>query len=343
MKMFNNKIIILYFVFQIFLPGSVFATNLFQDEDVIWQAGKNVFIKYAEQDNSKFGENDHPVVLKVEEISKALESLQILDDDRSGSDQEQQSVFTVEQIDMLSQNLAKGLAKANPNQDINFALQKNIGRSFGLKSNRLFVAGRTFYKDEKLNIIIGDYDRAADEGFEAAYDPTRVGIVSYNFDHGRRTKSSKGFKKPIIAVRGVENKQLKETQRTDWLVIDLKLVSEASDLRARTRKTEEQARKRKELMELLGSEEASPSHPAAVLPATVPATEPGPAAATVPATVPTTGIVPAIATVPSKATAPAATTRSFEERLTTLNQLRDKGLISDEEYAMKRKQILEDL
>ncbi len=70
-------------------------------------------------------------------------------------------------------------------------------------------------------------------------------------------------------------------------------------------KTEEQARKRQELKELLASEEVNPSHPAAAVSATP--------------------------------------TRSFEERLTTLNQLRDKGLISDEEYAMKRKQILDDL
>lgn len=316
MKMFNNKIIILFFVFQVFIPGPVFAANFFEDKDVIWEAGNNVFIKYAEQDSLNFGKNDHPVVLKVEEISKALEFLRILEDDRSDSDQMQQSVFTVDQIDMLSQNLAKGLAKANPNQDINFALEKSLKKSFALKPNRLFVAGRAFYKDQKLNIIIGDYDRAADEGFEAAYDPTNVGIVRYHFDHGRRTKSSNGFRKSVITVQGVETKQLEETQRTDWLLIDLKMASEASDLRARTNKTEEQARKREELMEILGSEEASPSHPTA----TVPATPSRPAAAV-----------------------PATPTRSFEERLTTLNQLRDKGLISDEEYAMKRKQILEDL
>ena len=304
-KMFKNKIIILYLTLLTLLPGSVLATNFLEDEDVIWEADKNVFIKYAEQDKSNFGKNDHPVVLKVKEINKALGFLKILEKNRAASDKELKSVFTVEQIDILSQNLAKGLAKDKPNQDINFALEKSLSKFFGLRSNRLFVAGRAFYKDEKLNIIIGDYDRTAGGGFEAAYDPTHMGIVTYHFDHGRRTKSSKGFENPIIAVQGIENKQLKKTRRTDWIVIDLKSVSEGSELRARIHKTEEQARKRKELKELLGSEEASPSHPAAAVPATA--------------------------------------TRSFEERLTTLNQLRDKGLISDEEYAMKRKQILQDL
>ena len=65
MKIVNNKIIILYFIFQIFLPGSVIAINLSDDEGVIWETGRNVYVKYAEQDSSKFGENDHPVVLKT--------------------------------------------------------------------------------------------------------------------------------------------------------------------------------------------------------------------------------------------------------------------------------------
>jgi len=305
MKIFINKIIILYLAFQVILPGSVFATNLFEDEDVIWEAGRNVYIKYAEQDDSNFGNNDHPVILDVEEISRALDSLKFLENDRSDPDQEQQSVFTVEQIDVLSQNLAKGLAKAKPNQDINFALDRTSRKIISLKANRLFVAGRAFYKDEKLNIIIGNYDRGANEGFEAAYDPTHVGIVRYHFDHGRRTKNSKGFKKPIITVQGIDNKQLEGTHRNDWLVIDLKSVSEALDMEASLQISEEQAKKREEIIELLGSEEASPSHPAAAV--------------------------------------PARATYSIEERLTSLNRLRDKGLISDEEYAMKRKQILDEL
>ena len=125
MKMFNNKFIVLYFVFQIFLPCSVFANNLTEDQEVIWQTGTNVFIEYAEQDSSDFGENDHPVVLKVEEVSGALGSLKFLENDRSDSDQEQQSVFTVEQIDVLSQNLAKGLSKAISNHYIYFAFDRS--------------------------------------------------------------------------------------------------------------------------------------------------------------------------------------------------------------------------
>jgi len=40
---------------------------------------------------------------------------------------------------------------------------------------------------------------------------------------------------------------------------------------------------------------------------------------------------------------PGNVTHSLEERLTELKQLRNKDLITDEEYAQKRKQILDDL
>ncbi len=304
MKYFSIKIIILYFTSLVFLPGSVCAVDSSKEEDVIWKTGKNVFIKYAEQDNYNFGNNDHPVKLNAEEIAKALESLKTLEKDGADTNKGRVSVFTAEHINLLSQNIAKGLTNAKPNQDIIFALEKRQSTIFDLIKNHSFVAGRVFYEDEKLNIIIGDYDRARDKGFEAAYDPTQVGIVPYYFDHGGRSQSAKRFKKTIIKVPGIENKQLSNARRNDWLVIDLKRVSEASVLKAKMQKEEEMARKRKELNELLGREGTSPSHPVAV---------------------PTTAI------------------RSSEERLKTLNKLKDKGLITDQEYATKRKQILEDL
>jgi hypothetical protein len=304
MKIFNLRIIILYFSFLIFLPSSIYALDLFKEKNVIWKDGRNIYFKYAEQDKSTFGNNDHPVELNPEEISKALESLKVLVKDDTEADKAQNSVFTDEQIELLSQNLAKGLSKAKPNQDIIFALEKKHKKALGLIKDLTFVAGRAFYKDETLNIIIGDYDRPRDKGFEAAYDPTQVGIVSYHFDHGRRSQSSKGFKKTIVEVQGIENKQLNNARRKDWLVIDLKLLSEASVLKAKMQKQEQMERKREELKELLDSEATSPSHPVTV---------------------------------------PATAISSSEERLKTLNKLKDEGLITDEEYATKRKQILEDL
>ena len=253
MNIFNSKIITLCLTFSISLPGSVFAIDLFKEKDAIWRKDRNEYIKIAQQDESSFGNNDHPVELNEEEIRTALEYLKIPEKNKAVSEEGQKSVFTDIQIELLSQNLAKGLAQATPNKDIIFALEKNDDKIFGVIKRRLFVAGRAFYKDKNLNIIIGDYDRPRDKGFEAAYDPTRVGIVKYHFDHGRRSTRSERFKKFTVKVQGIENKKLKDALRNDWLVIDLKLVSEASVLRAKMQKQEEMDRKREELKELLGS------------------------------------------------------------------------------------------
>lgn len=306
--MSNNKFFVLYCFGLALLPAISFPLGILQDQDVIWEAGRNTYIKYDEQDDASFGANDHPVDLQMEEISKALGSLRIRHKDNDDSDQERTGIFTEQQIETLSRNLATGLANAKRNQDIIFSLERTVGRLLGTRGKRLYIAGRAFYKDDKLNIIIGDYDRAGDEAFEAAYDPTNIGIVAYDFNYGRRTKSSRALNDSSINAPGVEYKQLNGKRRNDWLVIDLKSASEAVDASVNMREAEEISRKREELIELLESEEAGAAVPAQVPPATA---------------------------------APA--TQSFEQRLTTLKSLRDKGLITDEEYERKRRQILDEL
>lgn len=327
MNMPNNKIVVLYAICLHFFPGSIFAINILEDQDVIWEASRNVFIKYAKQDAASFGVNDHPVDLQVEELRKALGSMRISQKGNADPEQEQKAVFTREQIETLSENLAKGLANARPDQDVIFSLVKTVGRLLGTRPKNLYVAGRAFYSDGKLNFIIGDYDRPGDEGFEAAYDPTHVGIVTYVFEHGRREKSSRIFDKASIKAPGVEYKQLNGKRRNDWLVIDLRLASEAVDLSISTQKAEEKAKKREEIKELMGTEEATAIGATAATPATETPTTAAPATST--------------ATTPTPAATPG--TQSFEERLTILKVLRDKGLITDEEYAMKRRQILNEL
>lgn len=337
--MSNNNVVVIHLIGLAFFPDFAFATGFLGDKDIIWEEGRNAFIKYADQDVASFGANDHPVDLQVEKISKALFTLRIPQKSNADSSQEQVSIFAEQQIETLSQYLAMGLANAKPNQDIIFSLEKTVRRFLGTRAKRLYVAGRAFYKDDRLNIIIGDYDRAGDDAFEAAYDPTRVGIVAYNFDHGRRTKSSRVFKKTSIKAPGVENKQLNGTQRNDWLVINLNSASEAVDASVKMREAEDIARKREELMELLGREESGAKVSAEMLPVTA-----APASAA-PATAIPTAAAPAPAAAKPATVAPVAVpaTDTFEERLTTLKTLRDKGLITDEEYAMKRGQILEEL
>jgi len=295
--------IALFFVFQLFVPA--FAMGSFTDNDIIWQAGANELIKYIDQDTPSLGKNDHPVVLQAKEINSILQSINYhkQSKDNVDTDKDLKAVFTDQQANLLGQYLEEGLKDAKPYQDIIFVMEKSVKRFTLLKPARYFVAGRVFYKDNKLNIIIGDYDLLRNEAYEAVNDPTGVGHIHYSFDYGQRSKPS-GFKNVIIHIDGVENKQLNNTLRSDWLVIDVNVASKAIEHMATLRKKDEMENRRRELLEVLDSEVAIPV---------------------------------------DASNRPDNVTYSLEERLTELKQLRNKDLITDEEYAQKRKQILDDL
>jgi hypothetical protein len=299
----KKNFIALFFIFQICSPA--FAMGFFTDNNIIWQAGANEFIKYIDQDTSSPGKNDHPVVLQAKEINTILVSIKFHEQekDKLATEDKFKSVFTDQQASLLGRYLEQGLKEAKPHQDIIFVLEKSVKRLTLLKPARYFVAGRVFYKDNKLNIIIGDYDLLRNEAFEAVSDPTGTGHIHYSFDYGNRSKPS-SFKKTIASINGIENKQQNNTRRGDWLVIDVSVASKAIEHMTSMRKQEEMENRRKEIVEVLGSED----------------------------------------TILIDATnSSEKATRSVVERLTELELLRNKDLITDEEYAQKRKQILDEL
>jgi len=269
---------------------------------VLWQEGPNQYFKYADQDTSSFGENDHPVELDQGAINTALKLLKF-DKKKSSDSVALASVFSDEQVGLLSRIIASGLKSANPNKDIIFVIERVEQKLLGLKKDSSFVAGRVFFKDGQLNLILGDYDRVRNRGYEVAYDPTSAGIVSYSFNHGNRTKQTVGstaFNQVIVQTPGIENKKLKNIRR-NWFVIDLGVAPKHFADREEEEKKMEMAKKRKEIEEILGR-----PIPVAVAPQTVPV-------------------------------------RTTEYRLNALNNLKEKGLVTEEEYIQKRKEILEDL
>ena len=300
------------------ITSATSAVEFFEDENVYWYQGRNIYFKYAEQDSSKTGKNDHPANLDDKQIRAALQSLEIWEKDALELNEPLEPVFTIKQTAIIGQQLASGLKKAKSDQDILFALDKKEEKLFGLKTKVSYVAGRAFVKDGMLNIIIGDYNRPRLEGYEKAYDPTDLGIVAYPFLHGRRSEQEGTFDVNTIKVDGIENMVVNKRMRKDWFVIDVKTASdtflalkkqrenpksstdkkfeaEAAKLAREQREMRlEMARMRKEMKEGGGNG--------------------------------------------SEAAALTA-----EERLENLDKLYNKGLISDEEYAEKRKEILSDL
>lgn len=339
MNILKNNIITLFLVLPVCYPCAAFAIDFFTDKNVIWQGSLNEYFKYADQDTSSLGRNDHPVVLDAKEISAITGLLRIRENDSQAATTAYEPVFTVQQTAMLGEHLAKGLSSAKSDQDIIFAMEKSVDRFVGMTPNRYFVAGRVFYKDNKLNIIIGEYDLPRDDGYEAAYDPTHTGIVRYHFDQGKRLKNS-GFDKTIVGVEGVGNKQLNDAQRSDWLVIDVNAASKAYSQMITARKQEELAEKRKELEEVLGAEEAGPREAEQEalrqrlerLEQEVQSQQPG--------TGPASAGKPATTTVAPAAQAPAET--SLEAQLRVLKRLLEQGLITEEIYTRRVDALLDE-
>ena len=312
MKPHKNQIISL---FLLFFCNSVFAINFFgDDEDIIWRSGLNLYFKYVNQDESKFGKNDHPVELDEKDISLALKSLEFTEKGFL-SREKIRTVFSVSQTNLLSKQLVKGLKHAKPGQDIIFVMEGG-GPKLILLTEKNFVAGRVFYKEGKLNIILGEYDMARNDAFESAYDPSGRAAVPYSFNHGQRSKGSNNFKGSVIAVPGVENKNFGRKLRKDWLMIDVETASKAyvTALNERKNPTTKQdrqvqieaaklARERREMRaEMARMRKEMKEH-----------------------------------------SPETASTKSPEERIATLEQLREKELITQEEYDSRRQEILNDI
>lgn len=288
--------LIIPFLILCMLPGLVHALDLFEDKDVIWQEGPNVYIKLAQQEGREYGPNDHPAQLKVDAVKHVLRAMRF-------ENESARAVFTEEQAETLGSMLSEGLRQAKPDQDVLFALMRSEkSKLLGLRPDRYFVAGRAFFKLGQLHIIFGDYDRWRNDSAEKAYDPTEVGITKYKLEHGRRLKSSGKVKYPVQNVDGLKNMRYKGQMRNDWLVIDVDRASNAYAQVIENKKQSELDAKRQELRKMLREEMGVARQPA-----------------------------------------PRRVVRTPEERLEALNRLQEKGLITDQEYAKKRQQILDDL
>ena len=205
--------------------------NVFADE-TLWKSGQNLYIKIAKQDKHSDGHiipNQHPATLNPREIRDALNTLLVWNKSfftgALKDNDEAESVFSLSQSRLLGTYIAAGLQTANPNQDIVFALTRRK-KSFLFMKDTTYTAGRAFYVGGKLNIIIGDYDKLGDKFKERVHQSSGGMEVKYYFTPGKRAKRS-GFKKAIIVSDGLSIYEDNGKARTDWFVIDVKLASAA--------------------------------------------------------------------------------------------------------------------
>jgi hypothetical protein len=281
-------------------------------DEVLWESGLSLYIKISSQDD-KSRPNQHPVTLDPKEITNALNAMEILDK-KFVQEDEQKTVFSFQQATLLGQHLANGLQRANPDEDIVFALVSNK-RSYVVIKDTFYMAGRAFYANDRLNIIIGDYDKLPDkfkERAEASHGNT--GGIQYFFDNGRRTKAS-GFKHVLITKDGIDNFKDGSSLRRDWFLVDVKRASDAYIAAVEANKKVDPAEANAELIRQESARMAKERREMRM----------------------------EMARLRKEMESQGKNTLTVEERLKQLDELKDKGLISGDEYDSKRQEILGDI
>ncbi len=318
-KLFKNQtnalFLALFFPCFVILLVSFSSTVIAEDDIVYWKSGIYSYFKYEKQDSNKYGKNNQPVELDEKKISTALKALEFTEK-KLFTGETIKSVFTIAQVNLLGKQLAKGLKKAKPGQDIIFVLVGSNPKLL-LLQQKYFITGRAFYKEGKLNIIIGEYMLVRNDEIERTFDPGDNRAVSYSHNFGSRSKQSNKFKEAIITVPGFENKITAKKFRHDWFLLDVELAAKAylAEMEAIRNPTTRNDRQLQIEAAKLAKERREMRAEMARMRKEMKAINSG----------------------------SGSSSKTLEERIATLDQLLTKELITQEEYDTRRKEILNDI
>jgi hypothetical protein len=254
-------------------------------------------------------ENQHPARLQPDLLKAHLEGATTV------VDGVQRPLFAPEELDADIGPLVEAFASARPDQDV---LLISVARHEG---NFLVpptaITARLFVANGRLNFLVRD----ARTDF---YDKVRGTNMTPTWHVGSRTAPGKS----VLARAGATN------SRPDWLVFDL-----AAAPLAATPAAEPVATSAAKAAPLPAPAYVQPPAPPA--PAAAPAVVAVPAAIAPPPPSPAKPAAPAAAAPMAHPALPAG--GDAEQRLETLKRLFDRGLITQDEYMRKRKEIIDAL
>lgn len=301
-------------LFRLLLVVATLACQVAAAEDDLYKSGLNQYIRLTGQDSAAIP-NQHPVTLDPKAVGDALSIIQVWEKNWFKPN-EAERVFSTQQAQLLGQHIALGLAKATPGQDIVFALGRTDKGFLGMR-DLTYTSGRAFYANGKLNVIIGEYRRPPDKFQERASASANIPEIQYFFSHGKRTKASK-FKLAVVTGEGIDTHGPEGDKRRDWFEVD---VQQAAATLATRIAAENQAAGGAE-SEAMRQEAARLAQERREL---------------------RLEMARMRRDMEQGATASGGAGGSIEERLKALDELRTKGLVSEEEYTRKRAEILKDL
>lgn len=266
--------------------------------------------------DAAFPANKHPVQLDMGDVRDALRSLALWEKGGFLRDEESKPVFTQGQAEALGRYLPNALARAKPDEDVFFVVRGYGGVMLDTVKEREWTSGRAFFVDGRLNLIIGSLKTRKDRGKRNAEAAAGV-LNDYSdvyFSPGNRREQSASMSGRIVSTAGVSFSGGETGNRPDWILIDVKKAAIAY----REGLVPEEEKKR----ETVARQEAAKL------------------------TLERRQMREEMARLRAELKSikgQGADARSVEDRLATLQELKTKALISEEEYRRRRDEILGDI
>lgn len=293
-----------------------FAGWFDNNENVLWQF-RDQYVRIEAQESGSVP-NQHPVKFAPDQIRHLLASLTVQRDTKL------YPVFTETELKLISEPITKALSMARAEDDVSFAI---VGMHPGLLTNEnRVITGRIFFQQQQLQIVFGLLHEEINEKQDRRL---------YPFTLGSRSGSLESTKWKLQTSAG----QVLVAERPDWIALTPKTVL-AQAVSTQLLKPEQVARETAQVRQettRLNSEQKQLLENTSRLQQEV---------SQLKQEVTTLKQAPAVP-VAKKAVAPApavnAASSSVEQRLLTLQQLRDKQLITEQEYQQRRLKILDSL
>jgi hypothetical protein len=285
----------------------------------IWKISEQ-FVALARQggESESYPANAHPVTLETDDLVDALKSLELWDKGGFFRNEQAHPVFTPAQAKTLGQYLSEALIKAKPEEDVIFTVRGYSDVVFDTFKDREWTSGRVFYAEGRLNLIIGTFKIKKDRGVRNAEAAHGVmdNTADLYFDPGSRRRQTGNMPGRIVASTGVDYRAGKDDARPDWVVIDVPVAALAWREGQIPEEQRQTAEKNKQEAAKLTLERRQMREEMARLRQQIKDLSAG---------------------------GGAAGARTLEDRLSTLQALRQKNLITEEEYAQRRDEILKDI
>lgn len=264
----------------------------------LWNGGPEGYVRIESQEITANRANQHPVSVTPQQLTNLLSEIKI----RQGRSSPR-LLMNDAMARRLADPLSRGLAQADPSQDLTFAIAGDVEGQSNVLSTVTVTTGRMFYQDGRLNLVFGliqEYAQDLDYSSRgpSAYPPgQRSGMISTNVQ--------------VLPATGM---LLASANRSDWVVLGSNAWTGPDG-------------------------GVASSAPADNVLSGAPLATPAPAAAVAPTTVASSAVAP----VPVAPANTEEYYQSFDQRLATLKRLREQNLITEQEYQSKRQQILDQL